>query len=193
MRDRTIDAGLSTLVAAALAHPSTWVDARPELEDAVVRAVADAEPRARAPRRRVLVSAAAAAALALVVAATLSLAPVSGSADYRARLHASGVASGASAEAAVTRTDTGFRITLDTVDLPPLRPGEYFQAWLRDPAGTLVPIGTFSARDGRVILWSGVSPAAYPTISVTIEAPDNDQTSSGRRVLIGKVRATRPG
>ena len=51
-----------------------------------------------------------------------------------------------------------------------------------------MPIGTFSSSDGRVTLWSGVSPKEFPTITVTIEAADGDQGSSGRRVLTGDVR-----
>ena len=65
--------------------------------------------------------------------------------------------------------------------------GEYYQAWLKNSAGTLVPIGTFSSSDGRVTLWSGVSPKDFPAISVTIEAADGNQASSGNRVLVGEV------
>ena len=62
------------------------------------------------------------------------------------------------------------------------------KAWLKDAAGTLVPIGTFSSSDAQVTLWSGVSPATYSTLTVTIEAPDNNQGSSGKVVLRGDVR-----
>jgi hypothetical protein len=34
-----------------------------------------------------------------------------------------------------------------------------------------------------------VSPRDFHTITVTIEARDNDQSSSGRRVLVGELRA----
>ena len=38
----------------------------------------------------------------------------------------------------------------------------FYQAWLRNAAGVLVPIGTFN--EGRnVTLWAGVSPKDYPT------------------------------
>jgi hypothetical protein len=58
---------------------------------------------------------------------------------------------------------------------------------LKDSHGTLVPIGTFSSSDGRVTLWSGVSPKDFNVISVTIEAADGDQGSSGDKVLTGVV------
>jgi len=48
---------------------------------------------------------------------------------------------------------------------PALRSGEYYQAWLKNSAGALVPIETFSSSDGRVTLWSVVSPKDVPTIT----------------------------
>jgi anti-sigma-K factor RskA len=190
------------LLADVLADSSTWAEPSPGLEDAVVRAVADAKqgttkpptPVARRQARsrrwpRVLVSVAAAALIATVVA-TVLVTRGGTSPDYKAQLTATGSTSRAHASADITRNDAGFRITLDANGLPALRAGEYYQAWLKSSAGALVPIGTFRSSDGRVTLWSGVSPKEFPTLTVTIEAPDNDQTSSGRRVLTGEVRAT---
>jgi Anti-sigma-K factor rskA, C-terminal len=194
------EAGELSLLADVLADSSTWAEPGAGLEDAVVHAVADAEPAAtpapspieRSPtkrRRRVLASAVAALALFAVVITSVVLTRGGASADYEAQLRATGSAPGAHASADITRSDAGFRITLDANDLPALGTGEYYQAWLTNAAGTQVPIGTFSSSDGRVTLWSGVSPKDFPTISVTAEATDNDQTSSGRRVLVGEVRA----
>ena len=191
------------LLAGVLADSSTWAEPSAGLEDAVVRAVADAErtttsptliarSEARRRRRRVLASAltAAAAAIAAIVVATVLVTRGGTSPDYEAQLRATGSAPGAHASADITRNDAGFRITIDANGLPALQTGEYYQAWVKNAAGTLVPIGTFSSSDGRVTLWSGVSPKDFPTLTVTIEATDNDQTSSGRRVLVGEVRAT---
>jgi hypothetical protein len=192
------------LLADVLADSSTWAEPSPGLEDAVVRAVADAErttttsptpiarSEARRRRRRVLASAltAAAAAIAAIVVAAVLVTRGGTSPDYEAQLRSTGSAPGAHASADITRNDAGFRITIDANGLPALRAGEYYQAWVRNSAGTLVPIGTFSSSDGRITLWSGVSPKDFPTLTVTIEAADNDQTSSGRRVLVGEVRAT---
>lgn len=88
-------------------------------------------------------------------------------------------------EVKVDRTSSGWRIELDA-DLPRLDDGEYYQAWLRNAAGTLVPIGTFNEGDD-VVLWAGVSPLEYPNFSVTREKADGDQGSSGDRVLTGVV------
>ena len=189
------------LLADVLADSSTWSEPGPELEDAVVRAVADADAttakrpthvaRRQAKSRRwprVLVSVAAAAVIATVVA-TVLVTRGGTSPDFEARLSATGSAPGAHADADITRNDAGFEIELYPEGLPTLRGGEFYQAWLKSSAGALVPVGTFSSSDGRVTLWSGVSPKDFPTLTVTIEAPDNDQTSSGRRVLTGEVRA----
>jgi anti-sigma-K factor RskA len=191
------------LLADVLGDSSTWAEPSAGLEDAVVRAVADAErttttspmriarSEAKRRRRRVLASAlTAAAAIAAIVVATVLVTRGGTSPDYEAQLRATGSAPSAHASADITRNDAGFRITLDARRLPALRAGEYYQAWLKNSAGTLVPIGTFSSSDGRVTLWSGISPKDFPTLTVTIEATDNDQTSSGRRVLVGEVRAT---
>jgi hypothetical protein len=109
--------------------------------------------------------------------------------DFTTRLEGTELALGASASSEMTRTDSGFRITLDARGLPTLAPDEFYQAWLKNDAGTLVPVGTFSSSDDRVTLWSGVSPAEYPTMTVTIESADNEQGSSGRRVLEGQVQS----
>ena len=132
----------------------------------------------------------AAAAVIATVVATVLVTRSGTSPDYEAQLRGTVSAPGAQASADITRNDAGFRITLDANDLPALRAGEYYQAWLKNAAGALVPIGTFSSSDGRVTLWSGLSPKDFPTLTVTIEATDNDQTSSGRQVLVGEVRAT---
>jgi hypothetical protein len=195
------------LLADLLADPSTWADPSPGLEDAIVRAVTDAKPAAatsapradagsrheaeQSRRRRVVVSlvAAAAAIAIVVVVAAVALSRGAGSPDYAANLSATALAPGAHATVDIDKTAAGFRVTLDASGLPHLQAGEYYQAWLKNAAGVLVPIGTFSSSDGRVTLWSGVSPKAYPTITVTIEAADADQSSSGRRVLVGDARA----
>ena len=193
------------LLADLLADPSTWAEPSAGLEDMIVGAVSSAEPdttplvtpiasgtrRATLSRRRRRVMAAmavAAAAIVILVATVLVTRGGSGP-DYEAQLAATALAPGARATADISRTDAGFHVTLDARGLPRLKAGEYYQAWLKDASDTLVPIGSFSSSDDTVTLWSGVSPKRFPTISVTIESTDNDQSSSGRRVLVGEVRA----
>jgi hypothetical protein len=184
-------------LAELLADPSTWAEPPAALEDAVVRAVVEAapdaapdaapvEPAARRKRRSWMPVLAVAAAVVIALGAFAVLRDRTSS-DFNAQLSATALAPGATGSADVTQNDAGFRVTLDAHGLPALRAGQFYQAWLKNDAGTLVPIGSFSSSDGKVTLWSGVSPKDFPTLTVTIEATDNDQTSSGRRVLIGPV------
>ena len=84
------------------------------------------------------------------------------------------------------RQSSGWRIELDATGLPRLAGGRFYEAWLRNSAGVLVPIGTFN--EGRnVTLWAGVSPKLFSTLTVTREQADGDQTSSGEKVLVGRV------
>ncbi len=86
----------------------------------------------------------------------------------------------------VKRFDSGWRIMLDATGLPRLDEGEFYQAWLKSDAGVLVPIGTFN-EGADVVLWAGVSPVDFPTLTVTRERADNEQVSSGQRVLVGTI------
>jgi hypothetical protein len=84
----------------------------------------------------------------------------------------------------LTKTSSGWRINLDASELPRLDHGRFYEAWLRNGAGVLVPIGTFNA--GRnVTLWAGVSPETFRTLTVTREQADGVQASSGQKVLVG--------
>lgn len=157
---------------------------------AALRARIEAQRRSgRRPWRPAVVAlgAAAAAAVALVVAFNVFDSGASGERLY-VTLAATGSAPGAEGEATLTKTDSGWRIELDATGLPRLDDGRFYQAWLRNPAGVLVPIGSFN--EGRdVTLWAGVSPKEFTTFSVTRELADGDQESSGDRVLVGTVGA----
>jgi hypothetical protein len=105
---------------------------------------------------------------------------------FHAALAATDVVPGARGEATLSKTASGWRIELDATGLPRLEGGRFYEAWLRDGAGVLVPIGTFN--DGRdVTLWAGVSPKDFATLTVTRERADGDQASSGEKVLVGTV------
>ena len=139
----------------------------------------------RVPRRPVLVGAAAAAVLAVAIG--LGVFSSGGSRErFHAALAPTELAPAARGEATLTKTSSGWRIELDATGLPRLEGGRFYEAWLRNTAGVLVPIGTFN--EGRkVTLWAGVSPVDFPTLSVTREQADGDQTSSGEKVLVGTV------
>jgi hypothetical protein len=82
----------------------------------------------------------------------------------------------------------GVEIKFHLSGLPRAPAGFYYQAWVKGPKG-LVPIGTFHTGEGDVTLWSGVPLDQYHTITVTLEDEGGDPASSGKRVLIGELKA----
>ena len=138
------------------------------------------------PRRLALAGVAAGA----VAAAAIAFAVVdtgSHGAPFQAALGPTALAPGARGDATLTKTSSGWRIHLDATGLPRLAGGRFYEAWLRSPAGVLVPIGTFN--EGRnVTLWAGVPPSSFTVLTVTREQADGNQASSGEKVLVGPVR-----
>jgi Anti-sigma-K factor rskA, C-terminal len=157
------------------------VDAPPSL-----RANLDARSRprrARTPRLAAAVVVTVALAAGIVAAVLTS---GSSGEQFHAALGPTGLVPGAQGRAILTRTTSGWRIELDASGLPRLDDGRFYEAWLKNDDGVLVPIGTFN--EGRkVTLWAGVSPEHFTTLSVTRERADGDQTSSGEKVLVGAV------
>jgi Anti-sigma-K factor rskA, C-terminal len=141
--------------------------------------------RLEAPRRLLAIGASATALLAVAIGLSVLGADKSPE-QFRAALAATALIPDAKGDATLTKTSSGWRIELDATGLPRLENGRYYQAWLRNTAGVLVPIGTFN--EGRkVTLWAGVPPTDFTTISVTREQADGEQTSSGEKVLVGTV------
>ena len=150
----------------------------------------EAQRHARAARtpRRVLVASVAAAAAAGAVALGLIVSRSGTSAEqFQAALGATPSLPGASGQATLTKTSSGWKIELHTSGLPRLDRGRFYEAWLRNGAGVLVPIGTFN-QGKRVTLWAGVSPKSFRTLTVTRELANGNQASSGEKVLVGTAR-----
>ena len=187
-----------------LRAPATWVEPDAGLEDRIVSAIAQEAaartPQAdRAPRPAFSIAAlfrrpalalgglasAVAAAVIIVVIAT------SGSSSS-APLHFAMVVTGtplapdAHGSASLTKTTSGWRIELSASGLPHLQNGRYYQAWLKNAAGILVPIGTFNDAL-KVTLWSGVPVTQFRSLTVTQQLANGNPVSSGRRVLTGRI------
>ena len=190
-------AGLDEL-RSLLQDPAVWEEPAPDLEERVVAAVAD-EARGRPPvvrersrrRARRLRPAHAFGAVALgAAAAVLAFLAVGhgGPAAQRFRMEVAGtsLAPGVHGRATLTKSGSGWRIDLRAPGLPGLANGRYYQAWLKNAAGVLVPVGTFNDAD-RVTLWAGVKPVDFPTLTVTEQRAGRGQASSGRRVLTGTL------
>jgi hypothetical protein len=141
----------------------------------------------RTPRRLAFGGVATAAVAAAAVAVVVLVGSGSHGTRYQAALGPTPLAHAAHGVAMLTRTPSGWRIHLEATGLPRLAGDRFYEAWLRSPAGVLVPIGTFN--DGRdVTLWAGVSPASYTVLTVTREQADGNQASSGEKVLAGPIR-----
>jgi hypothetical protein len=183
---------------ALLAEPAVWADPDPALEERVVAAISEAAPpndhRAgdyRAARRRRSTLARAGgllAAVAIVLALVLILTnaraqPV----RFRAALAGTDLSPGASGEATLTKTTGGWRVNLHATGLPRLANGRFYEAWLKNPKGVLVPIGTFN-QPTNITLWAGVPPTEFPTLTVTRQLVNGNPASSGERVLVGRAK-----
>ncbi len=131
------------------------------------------------PGRLVLIGAAAATAVAALAIGLTVFGSGTSPERFRAALAPTDLAPGATGDATLTKTSSGWRIELDATGLPRLAGGRFYEAWLKDSAGVLVPVGTFNEGQ-KVTLWAGVSPKSFTTLTVTRERADGDQATSGR-------------
>lgn len=196
-------------VRAVLADPALWAEPPADLGDRVVAAIVDQtgdrafiatggpvagdrpDRRGRHMPIRLELLAAAAALVVVVVVFAFGLGVIlrgGDGPDAEIRLAApAGASTSATGTAQVTREESGLRIQLEATGLPRRDGGDFYQAWLKNDSGGLVPIGTFHTGED-VVLWAGVRLEDYPILSVTEETDDGDQASSGRVVLIGRLR-----
>jgi hypothetical protein len=187
---------------ALLKAPAAWVQPDPGLEDRVVAAIAEeaqARPtgaRFRRPafrlhlvlRRPIFALAAVAAAAAVIVIAVSVNNTSPAPQQFAMVVSGTPLAPGANGSATLTKTGSGWRIELSASGLPHLANGRYYEAWLKNAAGVLVPVGTFN--DARqVTLWAGVPPTEYPALTVTQQRASGNPASSGERVLTGTISA----
>ena len=188
---------------ALLAEPDSWAEPPAGLLDELLtsidsersgsakatRPVAVPGPAAgRGGRRRTHIRRtvrAGAAALLAAAAVVIALVVTRGPATTDVVLAGTRLAPAASATAKMHATPSGLAIELDVSGLPPSPRGYYYQAWMKGPRG-LVTIGTFHMRGGpagTIELWSAVTLAGYPVITVTREPEDGNPASSGQVVL----------
>jgi hypothetical protein len=190
----------------ALADPAVWAEPEPELQERIVNAIASADERSsdaaqdipaseptadrdnvvRLRTRRIsyaILGAAAAVVLAVGLAIGLT-GQGSEPVEYAASLRGTELAPHASGEVTLTQSDGGWKIQLQADGLPRRDNGAYYEAWLKNDAGILVPVGTFNQPDD-VTLWAGVPPSSYPTLTITRQMANGNQDSSGQVVLEG--------
>jgi hypothetical protein len=102
---------------------------------------------------------------------------------YAVALRGTALAPGAAGHATLTKTSSGWAISLDASGLPRRAGTGCYEAWLKNGAGALVPVGTFN-EPKDVKLWAGVAPTAFPILTVTRQRV-GDVSSSGQVVLSG--------
>ena len=175
---------------ALLADPDGWAEPPAGLLGQILAgtgtgtgSAAGRDDRRRQIQMRRTVRAGAAALLA-AAAVVVGIVVTRGPATTDVALAGTRLAPAASATAKLHATPSGLAIELDVSGLPPSPPGYYYQAWMKGPRG-LVTVGTFHLRGGpgTVELWSAVSLADYPVITVTREPEDGNPASSGQVVL----------
>jgi hypothetical protein len=146
--------------------------------------------RARLPVRRPALAlslplaavAAAAVVVVLINSSTASNPPL----QFAMVVQGTALAPAAHGSATLTKTLSGWRIQLSATGLPRRDGKDFYQAWLKNAAGVLVPVGTFN--DGRkVTLWSGVPVTKFRSLTVTQQEANGNPKSTGRKVLIGTI------
>jgi CHAT domain/Anti-sigma-K factor rskA/TIR domain len=135
-----------------------------------------------------LLAGAAVAAVAAATAAILANQP--GDDSQVVAMMPTELSKNASGTAEIRETPSGFAIELDLEGLPPAPESTYYQGWLKNATGDLVTIGTFHGHQGTedVVMWSGVDPEKYSTITVTLQREGAGAESSGQVVLRGTVQ-----
>jgi hypothetical protein len=197
---------------ALLGAPAAWADPDPGLEDRVVAAIAAEAAGKRQTAGEAAASPASATvpprsarwrptrwrpaygfgAAALAAAAAVVIAVSVGSSGpqplhFAMVLNGTALAPGAHGNASLTKTTAGWRIELNATGLPRLTNGRYYQAWLKNAQGILVPVGTFN-EPNHITLWSGAPVTSFPTLTVTVQHADGNPAFSGKRVLVGTIR-----
>lgn len=185
-----------------LESPATWEEPDPALEGRVVAAIAEeaarsqptaaASPRRkpfwtrlRWPRPALALGGLATAAAVVAVVLVIALGPNSTQPlQFAMVVTGTPLAPGAHGSATLTKMESGWKIDLSATGLPHLAGGRYYQAWLKNSAGILVPVGTFNDAE-HVTLWSGAPVTQFRAFSVTEQLANGNPASSGRRVLVG--------
>lgn len=181
------------LIRDILGSEAIWAEPPPEVADRLLRAIGrqrtSAEPIASTPNRRWGWAAATVAATAAVVVIVAGLFGVfSAPVEQLVAIAGTDLEPDATGEVTIRESDAGWWIRLDVEDLPAAGDGTYYEGWLWNDDGDGVSIGTFHLRgaDQSVVLWSGVDPADYPAIWVTLEDEDGDPAASDRIVMWGR-------
>lgn len=189
----TADQERLELIQEILGSEATWSEPPPEVADRLLAAIGTSREvivkpdTASSPRSwRWAAAVVGGAALVLVVLGGLGV--FTPPEEQMVAITGTDLQPEASGEAAIRQAEAGWWIRLDIRDLPAAEAGTYYEGWVWNDDGEGVSIGTFHMRGDSetVVLWSGVDPADYPAIWVTLEDEDGDPSASDRIVLWGR-------
>ena len=129
--------------------------------------------------------AAAAAVVAIGVTAALALGRDGGDGQVVSAVELERLGPSGSGRAELVDEDGNFQLRVDTAELDA---GDgYLELWLIDPSVTrLVSLGPLRP-DGVYDVPTGVDPADFPIVDVSVEPVDGDPTHSGESVLRGEL------
>lgn len=182
------------MIRGILADEAVWSEPPPEVGDAVLESIAaasqpvESETTTQRKSLRWLAGVAATAALVIVAVGLYGLFTADTD-ELVVSVEGTELETAASGEATLRPTGDGWWIRLEVQHLPPAQPGTYYEGWVWSDDGDGVSIGTFHMRgEGQAVtLWSGVDPADYPSIWVTLEDEDGDPAASDRVVMRGRI------
>lgn len=166
-----------------------WERIDAALGDQIDPAPAPAPAAASPDQRRRLPIGMLAAAAALVIAVAAGVVLVSRSSGdagtVMARAELDPLAAGASGDARLVDDDGEMRLLVDVDGLAEI--DGYYEVWLLDAeASSLISLGPMRG-DGSYALPTGIDPAAFPVVDVSIEPFDGDPTHSTNSVLRGQL------
>ena len=181
------------LIRDILGREATWSEPPPDVADRLMAAIGanrgvGAVETAHAARPWGWAAAAILGAAALVLVVTGLLGMFEPADEHVVAIAGTELQPGATGQAAIHEAEAGWWIRLDIADLPAADTGTYYEGWVWNDDGEGVSIGTFHMRGETrdVVLWSGVDPADYPAIWVTLEDEDGDPSASDRIVMWGR-------
>ena len=166
-----------------LADPAVWAEPPPVPPGSGRRG--DRREAGAGKRRRLLLAVVGiAAAVLLAVGVTVGVYVNRDAAGrVRGRPQRHRLSPDATGDVTLTKTPSGWDIRLHATGLPRREDGEFYQAWLKDDTGLLVPIGSFN--DGRDVPSGPVFAPRLPDADRHPGSRRRDQASSGLVVLIG--------
>lgn len=171
------DEGQLVAIRTTLADDAVWAEASLDLEDQIVNLISPLQ--VRNPRRSWRW--AAAALLVVVAGSALALQLRTPQSDWQAVLVGEGIAAGSTVTVEAFEHSRGTELVLTPTDLPVAPEGTYYELWFANDT-SIVSAGTF-ATGFPVTLYIAALREDYPRMGVTIEAVDDDPSSSRDVVL----------